>query len=100
MSGIEDIFKGGNVATGLAIGVGVAVLAPVLKPLLRPVAKSILRAGIEAYEQGRVAMAELSERAEDVIAEVRAEMEEEEHAHPAGKVSPDGNGAKAEAPRA
>jgi hypothetical protein len=76
MAEIEEIFKG-NIAGGLAVGVGVALLAPVVKPLLRPVAKSVLRAGIAAYDQGRVMFAELNEQAGDVIAEVRAEIDRE-----------------------
>ena len=31
MSLFEDLFKGGNIVTGLAMGVGAAVLEPVLK---------------------------------------------------------------------
>jgi Protein of unknown function (DUF5132) len=74
MALIEDMFKGGNVASGLAIGVGLYVLAPALMPVLRPIAKSIVKAGLVAYDEGRVAFAELSERTEDMVAEVRAEM--------------------------
>jgi len=97
---IEDFFKGGSILTGLAIGVGAAVLAPVVKPLLRPVAKSVLKAGIAAYEEGRTVVAELSEKAEDVIAEVRAEMEKGEgHKEPSTVTVADrgGNGSGAEA---
>lgn len=77
MSMFEDALKGGNIVTGLAIGVGVLMLAPVVKPLVRPVFKSILRAGVTAYEQGRVALAELNEQAGDMVAEIRAELEQE-----------------------
>jgi hypothetical protein len=77
MAFFEDALKGGNIVTGLAIGVGAAVLAPVVMPLVRPVAKSVLKAGIMAYDQCRVALAELNERAEDMMAEVRSEMDEE-----------------------
>jgi hypothetical protein len=77
MAFFEDIFKGGNIITGLAIGVGIAVLGPVVRPLVRPVAKSIMKAGISLYDQGRVALADLNEQASDMVAEARAEMEEE-----------------------
>jgi hypothetical protein len=80
MALFEDVFKGGNIVTSLAIGIGVVLLAPVLKPLVRPVAKSVLKAGIAAYDQGRLALAELNEQAGDMVAEARAEMEEEETA--------------------
>jgi hypothetical protein len=74
MAFIEDVFKGGNLVTGLAIGVGVYVLAPAVMPVLRPLAKSIIKAGLVAYDEGRVALAELGERTEDIVAEARAEM--------------------------
>ena len=76
MSLIEDVFKGGNVAAGLAMGVGAAVLAPLVVPALRPVAKSIIKAGLLAYDQGRVALAELNEQTGDIVAEARAELAE------------------------
>ena len=76
MSIFEDIFKGGNIVTGLAIGIGAAVVAPVITPVLRPVAKSLLKAGLIAYDQGRVALAELNEQTGDILAEARHELSE------------------------
>jgi Protein of unknown function (DUF5132) len=72
----EDVFKGGNLVTGLAIGVGAAVLAPVIMPVLRPLAKSAVKAGILAYDEARVAVAEFGETAGDIVAEARSEMAE------------------------
>jgi Protein of unknown function (DUF5132) len=85
MALFEDMFKGGNIITGLAIGVGAAVLAPVLIPALRPFAKSLIKAGLVAYDQGRVALAELNETTGDILAEARAELAQagSPHAHPA-----------------
>ena len=77
MAIFEDVFRGGNIVTGLAIGVGFALLAPVVKPFLRPLAKSAIKAGVAAYEQGRVALAELSEQAGDMVVEAQSEMEED-----------------------
>jgi hypothetical protein len=77
MALLEDAFKSGNIVTGLAVGVGFALLAPVVKPLVRPLAKSVVKAGLVAYDQGRVALAELSEQAGDMMAEARSEMEGE-----------------------
>jgi hypothetical protein len=88
MALFEDVLKGGNIVTGLAIGVGAAILAPMLVPLLRPIAKSVLKAGIMAYDEGRVTLSELNERVEDLLSEVRTEMEQERgnaRAHPAAK---------------
>ncbi len=78
MALFEDMLKGGNIVSGLAIGIGIALVGPALRPILRPVAKSLLKAGISAYEQGRLAVAELNEQAGDVMAEARAEMQQEE----------------------
>jgi flagellar biosynthesis/type III secretory pathway M-ring protein FliF/YscJ len=77
MAIFEDAFKGGSIVTGLAIGVGIAVLAPILRPVVRPITKSVLKAGLAAYEQGRVALAELNEQTGDILAEARAELDEE-----------------------
>jgi hypothetical protein len=74
MALLEDAFKGGGITTGLAFGVGAALVAPVVIPALRPIAKSILRAGLIAYDQGRVALAELNEQTGDMLAEARAEL--------------------------
>jgi hypothetical protein len=77
MALLEDALKGGNIVAGLAIGIGAAVLAPMVTPIVRPVAKSLIRGGMVAFDQCRVALAELNERGGDLMAEVRAEMEEE-----------------------
>jgi Protein of unknown function (DUF5132) len=76
MALMEDMFKGGNIMTGLAIGIGAAVVAPVVVPILRPLAKSMIKAGLVAYDQGRVALAELNERTGDILAEARSELAE------------------------
>jgi hypothetical protein len=79
MSALENLFKGGNIVTGLAIGVGAAVVAPAITPVLRPIAKSLLKAGLIAYDQGRVAFAELNEQTSDLVAEARSELAEAGH---------------------
>jgi hypothetical protein len=77
MALLEDLFKGGNIVTGLAIGIGAAVLAPAVAPALRPLAKSVIKAGLVAYDQGRAMLAELNEMTGDIVAEARNEI-----AHP------------------
>jgi hypothetical protein len=77
MAIFEDIFKGDNIVTGLAAGVGFALLAQLVKPFVRPLAKSAIKTGVTAYEQGRMALAELSEQAGDIVAKAQLEMEEE-----------------------
>ena len=76
MALLEDIFKGGNIVTGLAIGIGVGVVAPVVIPAIRPIAKSLIKAGLIAYDQGRAALMGLNEQAGDILAEARAELTE------------------------
>lgn len=76
MAFFEDIFKGGNIVTGLAIGIGAAIVAPAVIPVLRPIAKSVIKAGLLAYDQGRVALAELNEQTGDIVAEARSELAE------------------------
>ena len=70
------LLKGANIVTGLAIGIGAGVIAPMLAPILKPLAKSAIKAGLVAYDQARLAFADLNERTGDVMAEARAEVEE------------------------
>jgi hypothetical protein len=76
MAIFEDVFKGGNIATGLAFGVGAAFLAPMAVTILRPLSKTVLKAGLIAYDQGRSAFAEMNEMTSDLVAEARSEMAE------------------------
>lgn len=77
---LEDIFKGGNIVTGLAIGVGSAIVAPLLVPalggLLRPAAKAVIKGGIVAYDWGRQAAAQVGETTSDMVAEARADAQQ------------------------
>ncbi|HYZ21295.1 MAG TPA: DUF5132 domain-containing protein [Rhodopila sp.] len=85
---LEDIFKGGNLVTGLAIGVGSAIVAPVVVPalggLLRPAAKAVVKGGIVAYDWGRQAVAQVGEAASDMVAEARVGTQHAGEAAPAG----------------
>lgn len=78
MAFFEDMFKGGNILTGVAMAVGAAVLVPVIAPavggLLRPAAKAVIKGGIIAYDRGRQAVAELGEMTSDLTAEARADV--------------------------
>jgi hypothetical protein len=80
---IQDIIKS-NMATGIAVGLGVMVLAPVLLPALarivKPVAKAMIKSGFIFYEKTRETFAELGEMAEDLVAEARSELAEEQAA--------------------
>ncbi|MGE5489294.1 MAG: DUF5132 domain-containing protein [bacterium] len=71
-----------GVGVGLAAAGIVKVLMPALSSLGRPVAKGLIKGGIVAYDTGREAIANAAEFIEDMVAEVRAEMEaEREHGH-------------------
>jgi uncharacterized protein DUF5132 len=74
MSFVEDMFKGGNLVTGLAIAAGAAIVVPMMAPVLRPLAKSVVKVGLIAYDQGRDAMNALNERTGDIVGEARSEL--------------------------
>ncbi len=77
----EDLFEDLGIP-GIAAGVGAVVLAPVLIPAVakvsKPVAKALIKGGIIAYKKSRSAIAETGEVLEDLLAEVNAELAEEE----------------------
>ena len=78
---VEDLFEDLGVP-GIAAGLGAVVLAPVLIPAVakasKPVAKALIKGGIIAYKKSRSAIAETGEVLEDLVAEVKAELAEEE----------------------
>ena len=82
MALFDDIFKGGNIVTGVAIAVGTAVVLPVVAPALsnalRPAAKAVIKGGILAYDRSRQAMAQLGEMTSDMVAEARADAHHSE----------------------
>ncbi len=77
---LTDLVPRGNIWTGVAIGVGL-LIAPVVVPALagaaRPVIKAVLKGGFLLYEKGREMVAEVSEMAEDLVEEAKAEVETE-----------------------
>jgi hypothetical protein len=66
---------------GFAIGVGVAILIPiayeVVATLARPAAKKVIKEGMKLAEKGMEKVAEAGETFEDLVAEARAEVDEE-----------------------
>jgi hypothetical protein len=81
---VQDMFKG-NVVAVLGIGIVAAVLVPIALPVVaraaNPLAKAMVKSGIIVYEKGREAIAELGEVMEDVVAEAKAEIEQEHASH-------------------
>ena len=74
--------NGFKIGGSFAIGIGAAFLAPIVVPaiagIIRPVAKAAIKGGMLAYEKVRVAGAETIENFEDLVAEAKAEIYEEQ----------------------
>ena len=68
-----------NLITGLVAGLAATLLAPVLRPFLanasRSLTKATIKGGVLLYEKGRESFAELGETVDDLMAEVKSEME-------------------------
>jgi hypothetical protein len=79
---VLDIDK--RLGTVLAVGVGAAVLAPLVSPAVarvtRPVLKSAIKGGLLAYEKAKVLGAEALETIEDLAAEAKAELAQQQRA--------------------
>ncbi len=78
---VEDLFE--DVGTpGIVAGIGALVLAPVVIPAIakigKPIAKAAIKGGITLYEKSIGAVAEAGEVLEDLVAEARAELADEE----------------------
>ncbi len=65
-----------GIGIGLGAGLLVKSLAPAFHGMGRPVAKAAIRGGIGRLDASRETMARWKETWEDLVAEVRAEMEE------------------------
>jgi hypothetical protein len=70
-----------NIVTGLAIGIGAAIVGPTVVPalarVLKPAAKAAIKGGLVLYEKGKETFAEVGEVVEDIVAEAKAELDEE-----------------------
>ena len=78
---VGDLFEDLGIP-GIAAGIGAVVLAPILIPAVakasKPVAKALIKGGVIAYQKSRSAIAETGEVLEDLVAEVKAELAEQE----------------------
>lgn len=78
---LDDLLRG-NAVTGVAIAAGAALLTPVVLPLLagvtRPLARTALKSGIIVYEKTRETAAELGEAFDDLVAEAKAELAQQQ----------------------
>ncbi|WP_159726749.1 DUF5132 domain-containing protein [Methylosinus sp. Ce-a6] len=87
MALIEDIFEEalGPVALGVGALIAIPTLFPPVRRALRPVAKGVIKTGIAIYE---TTVANVAEAAGDLIAEARAERENEALAAVEQKATP------------
>lgn len=90
MPKLNDIVKNGT-PLGIAIGLGAAALATAIIPAIpaiiragRPTARAAIKSGLVLLEKGREIMAEASEEFDDMLAEVKAELQQERNAPLAG----------------
>jgi hypothetical protein len=85
-----------RVATGILIGAVAVVFAKDILPAFadagRPLAKSTIKSGLMAYAWTRERLAHLRETTEDLLAEVKAEMDEaaEDRSRQVGSGPPEG----------
>jgi hypothetical protein len=73
MALLDDIAKGGNLVTGLAIGAGALIIWPLLRPIARPIAKTLIKGGLIAYRETE----QLYTRAVRGIGEMAQEAQQE-----------------------
>ena len=75
---ISDMIPKGSIWTGIAVGAGLLV-APIVIPAVagaaRPLLKAVIKGGYTLYEYGREMVAEVTELAEDLFVEAKAEFE-------------------------
>ncbi|MGD8291084.1 MAG: DUF5132 domain-containing protein [Desulfobacterales bacterium] len=65
--------------SAMAIGAGVVILTPIVIPVLagvmKPLVKAVIKGGMLAYENAKIAMEETKETLEDIAAEARSEID-------------------------
>src|SRR5690348_17588990 len=97
MALMDEMFKG-NVATGLVIGLGAAFLGPAIVQtmgsVLRTAAKSVIKGGLVFYQE---TLSEIGEMAGDLIAEAKAELQQDADADRDARAAGDVTGPQAHA---
>jgi hypothetical protein len=79
MSLFEDVPKSWFSSSILAVGAILVAptVIPALGSALRPIAKALVKNGIAVYDSAKELIAEAGEELNDMVAEARAEMEQE-----------------------
>ncbi len=74
--------NGAKLGTGLAVGVGALILAPAVIPavaaILKPIVKATIKSGLILIDKTREIAAETMEVIEDLTAEARSELSQEQ----------------------
>jgi hypothetical protein len=74
--------NGMKLGTGIAIGIGALILAPTVIPavaaIVKPLAKATIKGGLILIEKGKEIAAETKEVLEDLAAEAKAELTQEQ----------------------
>lgn len=81
IEGLEGLAAEGGLP-GMALGIGAAILAPIVIPVVagvaKPLTKAAIKEGILIYEKSKEAFAEVTEVFEDIVAEAKAELAQEQ----------------------
>jgi hypothetical protein len=80
MSSGSKVFDAALVIGAGALAVAAVLAGPKLLRAARPLVRVGLKRGLETYARAQAAAAELIEDAEDLLAEVQAELKHERHA--------------------
>jgi hypothetical protein len=91
--------NGMKLGTGVAIGIGALILAPTVIPavaaIVKPLAKATIKGGLILIEKGKEIAAETKEVLEDLAAEAKAELTQEQLSASPAKTPETGAGAVA-----
>jgi hypothetical protein len=95
MALFENGVLGNGLTTPLLLGLGAAIVVPAVVPVvataMKPLFKGAIKVGVSLYDKGNEAIAEIGEVLEDLVAEAKSEMAEEQKAT-AGGAAGKGNG--------
>jgi hypothetical protein len=88
MALFEDGILGNGLTTSLLVSVGAAIIVPAVIPAVatavKPLVKGAIKVGVNLYDKGNEAIAEMGEVLEDLVAEAKSEMADGQKAAAAG----------------
>ena len=81
MALVEDVLKGGDLVTGIAVGAAAVIVWPLIRSLVRPLAKTVIKGGISVYREAMTlyggAMGSISDLTKEAIEEIGADLAQE-----------------------